>query len=93
MKKLLILLLCLVTVFSVAGCSSKTEDTQVDEPTKVIDLGGDLGTITLEGDCYGLYKKVENVPERFIYEDTETTLYEDLDSDTPYIAIYRFKKG
>jgi len=95
MKKLLVLFLCLATVFSVTGCSSKTNDDQTVEPTNevsnVIDLGGNLGTYTLEGETYGLYKVVET-PEKLIYENTKTTLYEDLDSDTPYIAVYRYAK-
>jgi len=96
MKKLLILLLCLVTALGVAGCSSKTYDNQVEEPTnkptKVIDLGGSLGTITLEGEAFGSYKVVET-PEEFDYEDVEITVYEDLNSNTPYITVYRYAKN
>jgi len=95
MKKLIVLLICLTTLFSVAGCSNKNESIEVDESTNqtgsFIDLGGNIGVTELEGDTYGTYELIET-PEEMIYEDTETTLYEDLNCDTPYIVVYRFKK-
>jgi len=92
MKKLLALLICLATVFSFVGCTGQAEDKTVNEASNVIDLGGGLGTITPEGDAYGTYKKIET-PKELVFEDAETTVYEDLNSDTPYIAVFRFAKN
>ncbi len=93
MKKLLILFLCLVTVFSFAGCGGQTEDKTTDEATNVIDLGGGLGSIEFEGDAFGNYKVIET-PDEFVFSgESEITVYEDTDCDTPYIVVYRFAKG
>jgi len=85
MKKYVALLLCLAMVLCLFGC--KTQKCEID-------LGGNLGKVTLEGKAFGSSYKVIDTPEDFFYEDNvEIIVYQDMSCDSPYIAVYRMKKG
>ncbi len=93
MKKLLIVLLAFVMVFAFAACGEKTEPAADEaQPVTSIDLGGGLGEYSLEGsDCGQNYEAIE-AGEEWQAEGYEVTLYADLESNVPYIAVYRCAK-
>ncbi len=92
MKKLLVILLTLVMVFSFAACGEKTEPAAYEATANSIDLGGGLGEYSLEGTACGQYEVIDT-PEEWVYDGYEVITYADLDCDVPYITVYRWDKA
>ncbi len=90
MKKTLLILLALVLAFAFTACGETTEPA-ADQTYTTIPLGGNLQDLELSGEAFGEYVIID-FPEGMEPETGEATLYYSEDSDTPYIAVYRWAK-
>jgi len=67
-------------------------DTEATVYADGIPLGGNLPAYSLEGKALGEYKEISDT-DIFSFDDSvELHVYEDKNSDTPYIAVYRWNK-
>jgi len=90
MKKLLVVLLALVLVFSFAACGEQEETNTADEGLTAIPLGGNLPDVPLEGDAFGTYTEIDFPEGADLSNEDEAHLYASEGSDTPYIAVFRW---
>jgi len=93
MKKVLVVGLAMLMVLMCAACGGESSDSsQSGEELTAIPLGGNLGDLPTDGNAsMGKYVEVE-AAEFFTDDigDSECHVYYSENSDTPYIATYRW---
>ncbi len=101
MKKILLILLAMVMVFSMTACGSKTEDSDQNQDaaatfTDSIPIGDGVADFDITAKCYGEYTAVEGLDEALggQLEEGETVIeYYCEDCDTPYIDVFSIDKN
>ncbi len=90
MKKLLVVLLAFVMVFSFAACGEQENTNTADEGLTAIPLGGNLGEYELEGEGFGSYSEIDFSEDADLSGVSEAHLYYSEGSNVPFIAVYRW---